>query len=98
MDPAAYLSGQLLIALPAIGDPRFERAVALLFAHDAAHAMGLVLNKPVDGLKLGTVLEQLSIACPEARRSEASLKRFFLHLFGLKERSLQQDLLCSRFG
>ncbi|MFM8820743.1 MAG: YqgE/AlgH family protein [Phenylobacterium sp.] len=71
MDPAAYLSGQLLIALPAIGDPRFERAVALLFAHDAAHAMGLVLNKPVDGLKLGTVLEQLSIACPEARRSEA---------------------------
>jgi len=53
MDPASYLSGQLLIALPAIGDTRFERAVALIFAHDAEHAMGLILNHPLRRLTLG---------------------------------------------
>ncbi len=73
MDPASYLSGQLLIALPAIGDPRFERAVALIFAHDAEHAMGLVLNHPLRSLLLGEVLEQLSIPCPETRQTEAVL-------------------------
>lgn len=73
MDPASYLSGQLLIALPAIGDPRFERAVALIFAHDAEHAMGLVLNRPLRSLTLGEVFEQLSIPCPEARRTEGVL-------------------------
>lgn len=73
MDPAAYLSGQLLIALPAIGDRRFERAVVLVFAHDADHAMGLVLNQRLEGLKLGEVLDQLSLPCPEARRGEAVL-------------------------
>lgn len=59
MEPAAYLTGQLLIALPAIGDPRFDRAVALIFAHDADHAMGLVLNRRLEGLRLGDVLQQL---------------------------------------
>ena len=70
MDPAAYLSGQLLIALPAIGDRRFERAVVLVFAHDADHAMGLVLNQRLESLTLGEVLDQLSLPCPEARRRE----------------------------
>lgn len=73
MDPASYLSGQLLIALPAISDTRFERAVALIFAHDAEHAMGLILNHPLRRLTLGEVFEQLSIPCPEARRTEGVL-------------------------
>lgn len=71
MGPADYLSGQILIALPAIGDPRFERAVILVCAHDAAHAMGLVLNRELDRLKLGDVLDQLSLPCPASRRREA---------------------------
>lgn len=74
MDEAAYLSGQLLIALPAIGDPRFERAVALVCAHDVEHAMGLVLNRRLGGLRLGEVMERLSIPCPEDRRGEAILQ------------------------
>lgn len=73
MDAAAYLSGQILIALPAIGDPRFERAVVLVFAHDADHAMGVVLNQRLPRLSLGEVLDQLSLPCPEARRTEAVL-------------------------
>lgn len=73
MEPAAYLTGQLLIALPAIGDPRFDRAVALIFAHDADHAMGLVLNRRLEGLRLGEVLEQLGLPSPESRRLEPVL-------------------------
>ena len=34
MEAPAYLSGQLLLALPGIGDPRFERAVIAICAHD----------------------------------------------------------------
>lgn len=63
-DPAAeagYLSGQLLIAMPGIGDPRFERAVVLICAHDEEHAMGLAVNRPVDGLMLADLLDRLSI-------------------------------------
>jgi putative transcriptional regulator len=56
-----YLSGKLLIAMPGIGDPRFERAVVLVCAHDDEHAMGLTVNRPVDGLMLLDLLERLEI-------------------------------------
>lgn len=42
--------------MPGIGDPRFERAVILLCAHNAEHAMGLAVNRPVAGLSVGSVL------------------------------------------
>ena len=54
-------SGQLLIAMPGIGDPRFERALILICAHDDAHAMGLALNRPVEGLTVPDLLERLEI-------------------------------------
>ena len=56
-----YLAGQLLIAMPGIGDPRFERAVVLICAHDEEHAMGLAVNRPVDGLTMAELLERLDI-------------------------------------
>src|SRR3546814_15694675 len=40
-----YLEGQLLVAMPTMGDPRFERTVIFLCAHSAQGAMGLVVNK-----------------------------------------------------
>ncbi len=46
----AFLAGRLLVAMPGIGDPRFERAVIFLCAHNAEHAMGLTVNRPVEGL------------------------------------------------
>ena len=58
---AAFLAGRLLIAMPGIGDPRFERAVILLCAHDEHHAMGLTVNQPVRGLSVGSVLKRLKI-------------------------------------
>lgn len=40
------LEGKLLIAMPSIKDPNFERSVVLLCAHSAQGAMGFVVNKP----------------------------------------------------
>jgi putative transcriptional regulator len=56
-----YLAGQLLIAMPGISDPRFERALILVCAHDAGHAMGLAVNRPVEGLSVPDLLERLDI-------------------------------------
>ena len=56
-----FFSGQLLIAMPGIADPRFERALILVCAHDPRHAMGLALNRPVEGLTVPDLLERLDI-------------------------------------
>ena len=56
-----YFTGQLLIAMPGISDPRFERALILVCAHDEDHAMGLALNRPVEGLSVPDLLERLEI-------------------------------------
>lgn len=56
-----FLTGQILIAMPGIGDPRFERALVLLCAHDQEHAMGLAVNRPVDGLTLPDLLGRLGV-------------------------------------
>jgi putative transcriptional regulator len=55
------LSGQLLIAMPGISDPRFERALILICAHDEDHAMGLALNNPVEGLTVPDLLDKLEV-------------------------------------
>src|SRR5215470_8782912 len=36
----ASLSGQLLVALPSLDDPRFKRTVVYMLVHDARGAMG----------------------------------------------------------
>jgi putative transcriptional regulator len=56
-----FFSGQLLIAMPGIGDPRFEHAVILICAHDDEHAMGVAVNQPLDGLTVPDLLEKLGI-------------------------------------
>jgi putative transcriptional regulator len=59
--PVPFLDGQLLIAMPGMGDPRFERAVIFLCAHSAEGAMGLIVNKPAADLRLRDLLTQLKI-------------------------------------
>ncbi len=56
-----YLEGQLLIAMPAMSDPRFARSVIYLCAHNADGAMGLVINKQLDTLTFPELLKQLEI-------------------------------------
>lgn len=55
------LAGKLLIAMPGIGDPRFERTVILVCAHNDALAMGVVVNKPREEVRLGEVLDALGL-------------------------------------
>jgi putative transcriptional regulator len=56
-----FLTGRMLVAMPGIGDPRFERSVIFLCAHNAEHAMGLAVNRPAQGLSLASVLKRLKI-------------------------------------
>ena len=58
----SFLNGKLLVATPSIGDPRFDRAVILMCDHAADHAMGIVINKPVEGLRMPELFQQLDIA------------------------------------
>ncbi|GLQ35902.1 UPF0301 protein [Amylibacter marinus] len=55
------LDGKILIAMPGMNDPRFERSVVYMCAHSADGAMGLIINKPADGLKFNDLLDQLDI-------------------------------------
>jgi putative transcriptional regulator len=57
-----FFSGQFLIAMPGIGDPRFERALILICVHDEEHAIGLAVNRPVEGLTVPDLLERLGVA------------------------------------
>ena len=61
MDDPRYLTGQFLLAMPGIGDPRFEHAVIAMCAHDAEGAIGIGIGATIAGLGLHTVLEQLEI-------------------------------------
>ena len=58
---SGFLDGQLLIAMPGMGDLRFERAVIFLCAHSSEGAMGLIVNKPAPELSFADLLAQLKI-------------------------------------
>lgn len=62
MSNTPSLAGQLLLAMPNIGDPRFHRAVIFICAHDANGAMGLMLTEAVPGMTLATLCQQLGLA------------------------------------
>ncbi len=57
-----YLAGQMLIAMPGMKDPRFEKTVIYLCAHNSDGAMGLVVNRALESLTFPDLLEQLEIA------------------------------------
>ncbi|WP_425051458.1 YqgE/AlgH family protein [Psychromarinibacter sp. S121] len=62
------LSGKLLIAMPGMGDPRFEKSVVFMCAHSDDGSMGLIVNKPAPGVAMDDLLEQLDI--PRGAASE----------------------------
>jgi putative transcriptional regulator len=59
--------GQLLVATDDLHDPRFARSVVYMLRHDAAGALGLVVNRPVGTLPLARVLESLGREHAHAR-------------------------------
>ena len=60
-DSGDYLTGQLLIAMPNMRDPRFTRTVIFVCAHNADGAMGLVVNRLVGSVTFPDLLDQLGI-------------------------------------
>lgn len=68
------LTGQLLIAMPQMEDPRFARSVVYLFAHgDETGAMGIIINKTIESLTLGELYAHLKI---EPREPSPQLVHF----------------------
>ncbi|MBX2833921.1 MAG: YqgE/AlgH family protein [Micavibrio sp.] len=57
-----FLIGKLLLAMPGIGDPRFDHAVIYICAHDENGAMGLAVNQSAPGVEFDKVLEQLGVS------------------------------------
>ena len=55
----ASLAGQLLVAAPSMGDPRFYQTVIMLVRHDRTGAMGIVVNRPLLERPLAALLEAL---------------------------------------
>lgn len=66
MDEPRFLSGQFLLAMPGIGDPRFEKAVIAMCVHDGEGALGIGLGRVIPRLGLHDLLKQLDIGPGEA--------------------------------
>jgi putative transcriptional regulator len=66
MTDGPYLDGQLLIAMPGMSDPRFDRSVIYMCAHSEQGAMGLIINKTAPMMSFGDLLAQLDIRSGEA--------------------------------
>ncbi len=65
-----FLEGKMLIAMPAMGDSRFERTVIYMCVHNPDGAMGIIVNKPADNITFSDLLERLSIDIPDMRAPE----------------------------
>jgi len=55
------LTGKLLIAMPGMGDPRFDHSVVYMCAHTDEGAMGLIINKPVNDVTVTDLMKQLEV-------------------------------------
>ena len=60
-DAPRYLTGQFLLAMPGMGDPRFERAVIAMCMHDEDGALGIGLGRIVPRIGFHKLLKQLDI-------------------------------------
>ena len=56
-----FLDGQMLIAMPAMGDERFSRSLIYVCAHSSEGAMGIVVNQPAANIKFPDLLVQLDV-------------------------------------
>ena len=61
VEQSAFLSGKLLLAMPGMADPRFERAVIAMCVHDANGAIGVGIGHKRAGISFRGLLKQLEI-------------------------------------
>src|SRR5882757_1299966 len=59
-----YLDGQMLIAMPSMGDERFARSLIYICAHSTEGAMGIIVNQPAAHISLPDLLVQLEVIPP----------------------------------
>ena len=82
-DDEVYLDGQLLIAMPSTGDPRFSRSVIYVCAHSSEGAMGIIINQRAPNISFAELLEQLKIVPTEDRISlPSAMNAMDVHLGG----------------
>lgn len=55
------LKGKILIAMPDMADPRFNRGVIVMLEHGPEGAMGVMVNHPITEVQFHDLLEQLEI-------------------------------------
>lgn len=68
------LQHHFLIAMPALRDPIFRRSVVYICEHNTNGAMGIIVNKPLENLKIEGILEKLKIT-PEPRDESIRLDK-----------------------
>jgi putative transcriptional regulator len=56
-----YLDGQMLIAMPSMGDDRFARTVIYVCAHSSEGAMGIIVNQPAPHISFADLLVKLDV-------------------------------------
>lgn len=61
MTDAQYLSGRLLLAMPGMGDPRFDHAAIAMCVHDEHGALGIGVGQVREGVRFHAMLEELGI-------------------------------------
>lgn len=79
-----YLEGHLLLAMPSIGDPRFDHSVIYICSQGDDGAMGLVINAPASNIEFSDFLDQLDVSYDAEKLSGASApgKEIILHAGG----------------
>ena len=64
-----YLTGNLLVAMPTMGDPRFERSLVYVCAHSQTGALGLMINRLSNEITFPELIDQLGLQPPAQDRS-----------------------------
>ncbi len=62
--PASYpgsLKGHFLMAMPGLLDPNFSQTVTCICEHTEEGAMGIVVNRLIEGLRMKDIYEELDI-------------------------------------
>lgn len=68
------LTDHFLIAMPAMADPYFSKALVYIAEHNEQGALGLIVNRPID-MKLATLFEKIDV--PLEATGMAKLPVFF---------------------
>lgn len=69
------LKGNILIAMPDMADPRFDRGVIIMLEHGNEGAMGVMINKKLEAVQFSDLMEQLEL--PEPKTNDADYPVYF---------------------